>query len=291
MHRLLTNKNGGQYVRGTSYDLATKLPVADAIQIAENNSNLVVHCVAQSCGVSDKFVNKVKGELDEHGRRVLTAKERKRYLKENRIDSGETGVGSRSLDSFDAFVLYSLYKQEPSRRSLRSYKEWLFYFTGVDVSRSTISRYLRNAYPHKAGLVKPNMVPYDKFRLDNIEKAYDYINTILTLDPERIVFADEKLLKGQELFNRLVRKDPMTGETPCINPDPDFRNTHSITGFCTVAIDKSPVVFRIHEGNNNAEQFALDVEDAIAIACGHIRPGTILFWIMLHIILEGKMQC
>ena len=104
MHRLLTNKNGGQYVRGTSYDLATKLRVADAIQIAENSSNFVVHRVAQSCGVSDKFVNKVKGELDEHGR-VLTAKERKRYLKENRIDSGETGVGSRSLDSFDACVL------------------------------------------------------------------------------------------------------------------------------------------------------------------------------------------
>jgi hypothetical protein len=55
------------------------------------------------------------------------------------------------------------------------------------------------------------MVPYDKFRQENIEKAYDYIFTILQLDPARIIFGDEKLLKGQEIFNRLVRRDPMIG--------------------------------------------------------------------------------
>jgi hypothetical protein len=52
---------------------------------------------------------------------------------------------------------------------------------------------------------------------------------VLTLDPKRLIFADEKLLKGQELFTRTVRVDPMTGEKPAMNPDPDFRNTHSIT--------------------------------------------------------------
>jgi hypothetical protein len=118
------------------------------------------------------------------------------------------------------------------------------------------------------------MVPYDKFRAENIEKAFDYIYTIIQVDPSRLIFADEKLLKGQELFNRLVRKDPMTGKTPCMNPDPDFRNTHSITGFCSISGDRQPVLFRVHEGNNNAEEFARDVE--AAILCGYIRPGDFL---------------
>ena len=94
------------------------------------------------------------------------------------------------------------------------------------------------------------------------------------LDPERLIFADEKLIKGQELFNRLVRRNPITGEKPAMTPDPDFRNTHSITGFCSFSSEKRPVVFRIHEGNNNAEQFAQDVEEAVA--CGYVRPGDIL---------------
>ena len=59
-----------------------------------------------------------------------------------------------------------------------------------------------------------------------------------------------------------------------MNPDPDFRNTHSITGFCSICPTKPPVVFRIHEGNNDAEQFAIDVE--LAIGSGYIRPGDVL---------------
>jgi transposase len=94
------------------------------------------------------------------------------------------------------------------------------------------------------------------------------------LDPARIIFGDEKLLKGQEIFNRLVRRDPMTGQKPAINPDPDFRNTHSITGFCSIAGDRKPLLYRIHEGNNNAEEFACDVESALL--CGYLRPGDFL---------------
>ena len=97
---------------------------------------------------------------------------------------------------------------------------------------------------------------------------------LLDIDPHRLVFADEKLLKGQEPFLWNVRINPETGERPAMNPDPDFCNTHSITGFCSICPTKPPVVFCIHEGNNDAEQFAIGVE--LAIGSGYIRPGDVL---------------
>ncbi len=75
--------------------------------------------------------------------------------------------------------------------------------------KTTISGYFKEGFDYSAGFVKPNMVPYDKFKPENIAKAYEYITAILMLDPERLIFADEKLIKGQELFNRLVRRDPI----------------------------------------------------------------------------------
>ena len=171
LHRLLQNKNGGSYIRGTTYDLPTKLRVADAIHLAERNGGkLVVSRIAISCGVSDKYVNMVRQEMYEHAR-VLSPKEKKAIRKQDRESSnGKTGSGSYTISTYDSFVLYALYTDEPSR-SLRSYQEWLFYFTGTEVSRSTISRYFKEGFDYSAGFVKPNMVPYDKFKPENIAKA------------------------------------------------------------------------------------------------------------------------
>jgi hypothetical protein len=115
----------------------------------------------------------------------LSNKEVKRLQKIEHKELGTTGVGCRTIeDTYDRFILYALYLEQPYR-SLGSYQDWLCYFTGSNPSRSTISRYLKlkTAYPHSAGFVKPNMVPYDKFRQENIEKAYDYIFTILQFSP------------------------------------------------------------------------------------------------------------
>jgi hypothetical protein len=272
VHGMLTNNNGGSYIRGQSYPLVTKIRVGDAICLAKRLGSYVKNRIAAECRVSNKFVTKVEDELLIH-KRVLTPKEVKQMQRVARVELGTVGVGCNTIDTHDRYVLYALYLDQPYR-SLGSYQDWLCYFTGSNPSKATISRYLRNAFPYSAGFVKPNMVPYDKFRAENIEKAYDYIFTIIQLDPSRLIFADEKLLKGQELFNRLVRRDPMTGQKPCMNPDPDFRNTHSITGFCSISGDRLPVLFRIHEGNNNAEEFAYDVE--AAILCGYLRPGDFL---------------
>jgi hypothetical protein len=195
MHMMLTNKNGGNYINGQTYPLITKIRVGDAICAAKHDGEYIRRRVASQCSVSTTFVTKIENELYEH-KRVLSNKEVKRLQKIEHKELGTTGVGCRTIDdTYDRFILYALYLEQPYW-SLGSYQDWLCYFTGSNPSKSTISQYLKTAYPHSAGFVKPNMVPYDKFRQENIEKAYNYIFTILQLDPARIIFGDEKLLKG-----------------------------------------------------------------------------------------------
>ena len=57
----------------------------------------------------------------------------------------------------------------------------------------------------------PNLVPYDKFRPGNMEKAWEYLNHIARISPERLKYGDEKSLKGKSIFNKLARRDVLMG--------------------------------------------------------------------------------
>jgi len=46
----------------------------------------------------------------------------------------------------------------------------------------------------------PNLVPVDKFRPQNVQKAVEYVKVLSTLCPERVKFGDEKSLKGADFF-------------------------------------------------------------------------------------------
>ena len=185
------------------------------------------------------------------------------------------GPGSRSLDEFDSAALLFLYLEEPSR-CLRNYVEYLEALTGAVVSESTVSRFFRHAFPHRGGLCRPNLVPFDKFRPDNIEKALDYLSVISKIAPERIKFGDEKHLKGDEIFNRKVRRNPITGQVPEMLVTPDFRNRYNLTGFCSINPSTTPsaVWCSLNEVINDSDQFALELE--FAIHARFFRGGDVL---------------
>ena len=256
------NMHGGIYSPGVSYGLSKKIHVSVEYQLerlaCQNNAKAKVSLnrIARCCEVGWHFVWKVRDELHLHGR-VL--RPHKIYMK--RVVP--RGPGSKTLDRFDKCVLMRLLDDDPSR-SLRSYSDRLEEYTGKKVCRTTICKWFLHAFPIRGGMVKPNLVPYDKFRPENEMKAYEYLFMLSHFSPERVKFGDEKLLKGQDLYNRQVRVNPMTGVAAPIITDPDFRNTHSITGFCSIDPRTTPMWFRIHRANNNAEQFKADVEGAIA---------------------------
>ena len=214
-------------IPGESYGFARKLQVAVEIEIQKVADQLIsINAIAKQCHVSWFFVNKVNNEIIEHGR-VLRPFEIcvKRDV--------PRGPGSLSLDKFDKFILLQLLQEEPSR-GLKSYADSLYDYTCTRVSRSTISRWFLYAFPIKGSLVKPNLVPYDKFRPENEARAYEYLFMLSHFAPHRVKFGDEKSLKGQELFLRYVRRNPATGHVAPIMTESDFRNTHSVTGFCSM---------------------------------------------------------
>ena len=94
-------------------------------------------------------------------------------------------------------------------------------------------------------MCKPNIIPYDKFKPSNYDKALIYITVITLMNPDRIKFGDEKHLEGNVLYSRKVRKNVHTGEVPGIMTHPDFRQRYTIVGFCGIDPRVSPVRYGI----------------------------------------------
>lgn len=172
------NQNGGYYQRGKSYGIETKLRVAATyLDGAEQSPHARpnISQIARDCNVGWHFVEKIEGELLMEERGILT------------------------YDEIDAFVLYRLYKKLPTR-SLKSYVNWLFYYTGTIVSASTVSRFFNYGFFIRGGFCQPNLVPYDTFCPANIEKAKDYLRALAKIDPRQIRYGDAKSLKGKSIF-------------------------------------------------------------------------------------------
>jgi transposase len=128
--------------------------------------------------------------------------------------------------------------------------------------------------PFQGESAGPQFGPPDKFRPDNLSKAFKFLSVIVQMDPRRVKFGDEKLLKGQEIYSRGVRRDPITGNVPFVATDSDFRNTYAIVGFCGIDYRTKPLHYRIHEDKNNAFEFAVEAEEALLV--GFLKPGDVL---------------
>jgi hypothetical protein len=142
------------------------------------------------------------------------------------------------------------------------------------VSETTTSRFLNHAFPIKVGLRKPNLVPYHKFKPENILPAWDYMRIISKVDPVWLKFGDEMHLKGAAIYCRKTRLNVLTGEVPPCFTAPDFRNRYTILGLCGINPSTMPLYCQIHDGTNDANSFSREIETAVAI--GFLKGGDIL---------------
>jgi hypothetical protein len=204
---LSTNDNGGTYRQGAKYPRTKELAVLERyIELKEEGGGCRPNIaqVARDTTVSRDFVRTIEARM------LLNDGELPpddAVLQPNR----PLGAGSKTLDLLDLHVIIALLRREPSR-PLSDYRHSLYSLTGTDVSESTISRVLLTAFPYSSGFRRPNLVPYDKFRPENIARAMQYLSVMCQVDPFRVIFGDEKLLRGEDLFNRMNRVDPLTGE-------------------------------------------------------------------------------
>jgi hypothetical protein len=63
-------------------------------------------------------------------------------------------------------------------------------------------------------MVKPSLVPLDKFRAKNVANMMKFVDFIIHKWPHNMKFGDEMNLKGQELFSRKVRGIHSLGRFP-----------------------------------------------------------------------------
>lgn len=108
-----------------------------------------------------------------------------------------------------------------------------------------------------------NMVPYDKFRPKNEDRAYEFIYMLSNFAPERVKFGDKKSLKGQELYNQKNGIDP--GDRHCtFCCDGDGFWEHPLNHQVLRNRQKNnPQLVRIRNTTNDSEMFLFDVEAAI----------------------------
>lgn len=217
--------------------------------------------LAAEAKVSKGYAQKIINELRDGG------------LQGNKPGRVKTGVGSRTLTKNDEAVLLEL-RSAQANRTLEDYRRELFQWTGTLASESTICRWFQETFPHKGSLVKPNLVPRDKFTLENLLRTIEYLNLIRQVDRHRLKFCDEKLIKGSEIYSAKVRRDPMTGRADSVIVDSDFRNNWTVVGFCGISRASLPFDFYIHEDTNNAATFAWCVEQSVQK--GFLQPWDVL---------------
>ncbi len=116
----------------------------------------------------------------------------------------------------------------------------LYRIRGTIVSGSIVSRWFNHTFQICGRLCMPKLVPYNKFRPCNIEKAVEYIKVLARINPSQLKYADKKSLKGREIYNKLARQDPLTEIVPPTMTDPDLRNTYSIIGICGILRRSTP---------------------------------------------------
>jgi hypothetical protein len=119
------------------------------------------------------------------------------------------------ISGFAATVVFCLYMEEPSR-SKCLYHNLFFLYTGIYLCELTFSNFFLHALPFRDSMVNPNLVPWDKFRPKNVADMMKFVGFIIHEKPRNIKFGDEKNLKGQELFSRKVRRNPLTGKISMI---------------------------------------------------------------------------
>jgi len=225
-HGTTLNKKEGYYHRGKQYGMEKKLAVAETYlhyeQLGGGRPSLSK--IASEHKVDWWFVRKIESELYANEGCVVSPEE----VTLNMVSRRRLGPGSIVLDQADCFALYCLFRRKPTR-SLRSYVHELYRHRRTRVSTSVVSRFFNHAFEIRGGLCVPNLVPYDRFRPRNIEKAVEYIKALARIDPSQFKYADEKSLKG---------RDPLTGIVPPTMTDPDLRNTYSIIRICGISGDQ-----------------------------------------------------
>ena len=191
---------------------------------------------------------------------------------------GYSGVGSMKLTMTDQFFLLGMYHKNPSA-PLYAYVTKLYAFSGTEVSVSTISKWFHTSFKFKATCRKPSIFPEQKFSEHNIRKLNYYVDLVSYFDHTWFVFTDEKPMRGVDIYNKKVRRSPLTGSVPFVDTGFDIRTVYNLMAAIKIADDgsinsASNISYQIGKYQGTSSAFNYFVTELVST--GFLMPGHIL---------------
>jgi hypothetical protein len=168
------------------------------------------------------------------------------------------------LDPTEELFLLALRSESPGRPN-HDYVTQLALYYGTSVSTSFISLWFKTRFDHKGSFRKPNLVPLDKFRQENVIRYVEYkLKCALLTDKSRFCFIDEKHLVNSDTVPKKLRRCPVSGRMDFIAVSGDFRHTYNMIACISSNPTKlTHTVYTIGEYNGTAAAFVSFCENMV----------------------------
>ena len=179
------------------------------------------------------------------------------------------------LEPVEELFLLALRAEKPAR-SNREYVAHLYSYYGTVVSTAFITKWFKNRFDHKGSFRKPNIVPLDKFRAENVIRFIEYkLKCQLLFDHSRFCFIDEKHLVNSDSVPKKLRCCPISGRMDYIAVSGDFRETYNLIACISGnPLKQKPVVYTMGKENGTAAAFVAFCERMVV--SGWLRHDKII---------------
>lgn len=248
---VVTNNNGGLYVKGRWYSHTQKIEVANKFlkMFVEDVKNNVptVKTVAKSAKVSPFFARKVMNEIKEIGD-ILDPLIIKITQQANNNSSGV------KLNIEERKYLLDLRADRPGRPNYDDYKQRIFKKFGKKICEKTVPDFFcsKREFMFKLSFCVLNKILLHKFADRNMVMIYEFQEIIqqLTNFFVRLNFFDKKHIVNHNCIPKKVRNDPLTGKRPAIFVSGNFCDTFNIFVCISVnPVKKTPIAYHIERNN------------------------------------------
>jgi transposase len=245
------NQSGGWYQKGRVFTMPKRLEIGYTyLQLCKDvfPQRPTHQDLATQARISKSYARKLIIELENTG--SLSDPEatnsEKRRDKENEF----------YLDPSEELFLLALRSEKPGRPNHEYCTELAKYY-GTSISTSFISDWFSTRFDYKGSFRKPNLVPLDKFRQENVIRYVEYkLKCALITDKSRFCFIDEKHLVNKDSVPKKLRACPVSGRMDFISVSGDFRKTYNLIACISSNPNKlTHCVYTMGEQNGTAAAF------------------------------------